>query len=210
MSILITSFEPYDDKLNASEQLLQTLANKHPQYWKHIRVHYHTLACETDTINFTLSKLFEDVRPDVCLFMGQAPGRDKIYLERIALNLKDFSQPDNAGKQPRGELIIENAPAAYWATLPNMATTLDQINQSNINAEFSNYAGAYLCNQALYFGLHYAASRNIAMQCGFLHIPLIPEQCHAQRKNTPALPLEIGVSAVEIILEQTTDHNDAI
>src|SRR5437867_961095 len=55
----------------------------------------------------------ERQRPDLVVLLGQAGGRAQITPERVAINVDDFRQPDNAGHHPVDEPIVPGGPAAY-------------------------------------------------------------------------------------------------
>lgn len=122
-----------------------------------------------------------DLRPDVILCVGQAGGRDAVTPERIAVNIRDARIPDNAGNQPRGEFVVSEGPAAYFATVPVMRMA-QAIKDRQIPATVSNSAGAFVCNDVLYTLLH--AYDGTATRVGFIHVPNTPEL------GTPSLPLE--------------------
>ena len=56
--------------------------------------------------------------PDAVISLGVAQSRQKINLERIAVNVDDASIADNAGHLASGEMIAPDGPVAYWSTLP--------------------------------------------------------------------------------------------
>lgn len=114
-------------------------------------------------------------KPDVILCVGQAGGRESVTPERIGINIRDARIADNAGNQPRGELIAADGPAAYFATVPveKMAQAIQAI---GIPASVSNSAGAFVCNDTLYSLLHHYAGS--AVQVGFIHVPYLPVQGH--------------------------------
>jgi pyroglutamyl-peptidase len=56
--------------------------------------------------------------PSLVVSLGLAGGRDMLALERVAINVLDFPIPDNDGLQPSDEPVVEDGPAAYFATLP--------------------------------------------------------------------------------------------
>lgn len=205
MHILITGFEPYDSSINASEQLVRELQNTLPDCDTH-QYQFAILPCNTLTLNNTLNTLFATHTPDLCVLIGQAPGRGKIELERIGLNLKDFTAPDNAGAQPRGEKIVADGPLAYEATLANMQHLVSSLNDNGIPSAISNYAGCYLCNQALYYGLHLAATQQSATQIGFVHVPLLPEQGISKHAQQPTMTLDRMATAIKHLISELTNH----
>lgn len=129
----------------------------------------------------------EKVQPDVILCVGQAGGREAVTPERIAVNIRDARIPDNAGKQPRGEMVDPKGPAAYFATVP-VEKMAERIRQAGIPATVSNSAGAFVCNDVMYTLLHRYA--DTAVKVGFIHVPYIPEQ------GSPSLPLKTIVDAL--------------
>lgn len=133
-----------------------------------------------------------EFQPDVILCIGQAGGRSAITPERIAVNIRDARIPDNAGNQPRGLLVAEDGPAAYFTTVPIIKMT-ERIAALQIPATVSNSAGAFVCNDLLYSMLHHFAGT--AVRVGFIHIPYLPQQ------GEPSLPLEASVAALTAVIE---------
>lgn len=133
-----------------------------------------------------------EFQPDVILCIGQAGGRSAITPERIAVNIRDARIPDNAGNQPRGLFVVEDGPAAYFATVP-VTEMAKRIAALQIPATVSNSAGAFVCNDLLYSMLHHFAGT--AVRVGFIHIPYLPQQ------GTPSLPLETSVAALAAAIE---------
>lgn len=130
----------------------------------------------------------EEFCPDVILCVGQAGGRDAVTPERIAVNIRDARICDNAGNQPRGEFVVPEGPAAYFATVPVEAMA-QAIRDAGIRATVSNSAGAFVCNDVLYSLLHHYAGTPVRV--GFIHVPCLPEQ------GTPNMPLPQITAALE-------------
>ena len=134
----------------------------------------------------------EKVQLDVILCVGQAGGREAVTPERIAVNIRDARIADNAGNQPRGEFVVPEGPAAYFATVP-VEKMAEGIRQAGIPATVSNSAGAFVCNDVLYTLLHhYHGTQTIV---GFIHVPYLPEQ------GSPAMELERITSALRLAIE---------
>ena len=119
---------------------------------------------------------------DAVVMLGQAGGRAAITVERVAINFDDASLPDNAGNQPREQSIRENAPAAYFSTLP-VRRMVDRIQESGVRGAVSLSAGAYVCNHLMYSMLDFLAGTNV--RAGFIHVPFLPEQT----QTAPSMPL---------------------
>jgi pyroglutamyl-peptidase len=134
----------------------------------------------------------EKVQPDVILCVGQAGGRDAVTPERIAVNIRDARIADNAGNQPKGAFVVNDGPAAYFATVP-VEKMAEGIRQAGIPATVSNSAGAFVCNDVLYTLLHHY--HGTQTKVGFIHVPYIPEQ------GSPAMELERITSALRLAIE---------
>ena len=130
--------------------------------------------------------------PDVILCVGQAGSRDAVTPERIAVNIRDARIPDNQGNQPRGEFVIPEGPAAYFATVP-VAQMAQTIRDAGIPAAVSNSAGAFVCNDVLYTLLHRYHGTDVRV--GFIHVPYLPEQ------GSPSLPLERIIPALTAAIQ---------
>ena len=130
----------------------------------------------------------EEFRPDVILCVGLAAGRDAVTPERIAVNVRDARIADNARNRPDGIPIAENAPAAYFSTVP-VKDMAQAIRDAKIPASVSNSAGTFVCNDTLYTLLHRFAGTSVRV--GFIHIPCLPDQ------GSPSLPLEASIRALQ-------------
>ena len=128
-----------------------------------------------------------EFQPDVILCVGLAGGRDAVTPERIAVNIRDARIPDNAGNQPKGEFVVPDGPAAYFATVP-VEPMAQAIRDASIPGAVSNTAGTFVCNDVLYTLLHRYAGTNVKV--GFVHVPYLPEQ------GSPSLTLEQTAAAL--------------
>lgn len=126
-------------------------------------------------------------QPDVILCLGLAGGRPAVTPERVAINLRSASIPDNAGRQYTDAPIVPHGPAAYFSTLP-VTVMAEAIRKAGVSGAVSNTAGTYVCNDVLYTLLHRYAGTGVKV--GFIHVPYLPEQ------GEPNLPLEEMVKAL--------------
>ena len=92
-----------------------------------------------------LEAALERYRPELVVCAGQAGGRPRISLERIAINCDDARIPDNAGNAPVDQPVVPGGPAAYFSSLPVKAA-LAALLAAGIPAEVSQTAG-HLCLQ---------------------------------------------------------------
>src|SRR5262249_51474597 len=120
-----------------------------------------------------LEDLIDRHRPALVLALGLAGGRSGISLERVAINLIDARIADNAGEQPVDVDVVENAPNAYFTSLPVKAMLM-RLRAAGFEAALSHSAGTFVCNQ-VFFGLaHLIARRHPRLRGGFMHVPWLP------------------------------------
>lgn len=117
-----------------------------------------------------LKVLIEQHRPQLVVNIGLAGGRSAIALERVAINVIDARIPDNAGAQPVDVPVVQEAPAAYFSTLP-IKTMRRAIEACGVPAEISQTAGTFVCNQVMFGALHHIHTQGLAARAGFIHIP---------------------------------------
>lgn len=173
--ILLTGFEPFGGQsINPSWQAVQLAAAELTDAG--YVVHTLELPCVFGQSAGVLSSALNEERPDLVLCVGQAGGRGRLSLERVAINIDDARIPDNAGNSPVDSAVVDGGPAAYFSSLPIKASLLE-LRRIGIPAEVSQSAGTYVCNHVFYAlmqelqcGVHRGAKG------GFVHIPFSPEQ----------------------------------
>ena len=143
--------------------------------------------------------LIAETDPVAVVHLGLAAGRARVALERVAVNVMDYAEPDNAGFKASGEPCVPGGPAAYFATLP-LAAILDALTAEGLPAYLSNTAGTYLCNQTLYGTLHALRERAQPPKIGFIHFPLLPAMVAAAGLEQPSMDFPLMLRAVEIAL----------
>lgn len=183
--LLITGFDPFDgNAVNPSWAAVSQLPERIGDFAL-CKLALPTVFC------LATEKALETARqflPDLILCVGLAGGRDAVTPERIAVNIRDARIPDNAGNQPTGRRIVEDGPAAYFATVP-VEKMAQAIRDAQIPAAVSNTAGTFVCNDLLYSLLHhYAATATLV---GFIHVPNTPDL------DAPAMALETIVAALQ-------------
>ena len=146
----------------------------------------------------TVLRAAEALCPDVILCVGQAGGRAAITPEVVAINLREASIPDNLGNQPKNMPVVENAPAAYFSTLPVRAMA-EGVKAAGIPCSLSYSAGVFVCNDLLYTLLHHYDGTDTRV--GFVHIPYLPEQAG---EGVASLPLEDAVRGLTAAIQAIT------
>lgn len=171
-TILLTGYNPYRNApdYNPTGVLAKELNGRRVG---RARVHGAEIPVAVEDAGPRLRRLLNRVQPDAALAMGVAPGRAVLNVERVALNVLDFSVADNRGRKYRDRLIRRGGSAAYFSTLP-IRRILASLRKEGIPAELSNTAGTYLCNFAMYTLLDFFAAEGWEGPVGFIHVPQVP------------------------------------
>jgi len=211
-NILVTGFASTESGLNASDVVVRSLMSDLPSAVngaKH-RFHFRIVDASTYDLRSKLEALLQEVCPAACVFVGQAPGRNNITLERAATNVRFTGPPLRLGDAPQSDVIHASGPEACMASLPHMDAMVERLREAGIPAAISNDAGKSLCNQILYEGLQYAEQHTGQPCCGFVHIPALPQQVIERWPDYPCMPLEmIRAALVIILLELVRDVSTA-
>jgi pyroglutamyl-peptidase len=197
--VLLTGFEPFaGEKVNPSELVARSFEGRsiagRPLA---VRV----FPVETHSAGERLRAAVGEASPDIVICLGQAGGRNAVAIERVAVNVLDFKQPDNAGVVRRNDPIVPGGPDARLSPLP-FGEILTAWGANGIPGYVSNSAGTYLCNQVLYEALGIAESLTPPVVAGFVHLPYLPEQAAALgAESTPSMALDLMKRSIEILIE---------
>ncbi len=190
--VLLTGFAPFDGQLqNPSWLAVQQAA----QEWTGPGA----LATALLPVSFAgvgpaLDRAIAAHRPDVVVCAGLAEGRDRVGLERTAVNVIDARIPDEDGRAPVDEPVVPGGPVAYLSSLPIKACVAE-LTALDLPGEVSNTAGTYVCNAAFYH-LQHALRGWPWARGGFVHLPQASETA---RSDGPALPLDVLAQALVVI-----------
>ncbi|AEX84508.1 pyroglutamyl-peptidase I [Marinitoga piezophila KA3] len=197
MKVLVTGFEPFDgEKINPSFEAVKRLSSS-IYGGEIIRLEIPTVFYKS--IETLRSKMCEE-QPDIVICVGQAGGRARISIERVAINIDDAKIPDNEGQKPEDKPIFFDGENAYFSNLP-IKKIKKELEGIGIPAEISNSAGTFVCNHLLY-GLMYYIERDFKKTLGgFIHVPYLPEQIIDKKGNLPSMSLENIVKALEQIIK---------
>ncbi|WP_455811670.1 pyroglutamyl-peptidase I [Pseudomonas graminis] len=193
-TVLITGIEPFDGELlNPSWEAVSQLSDR---LIGNTKVVARQLPCVFGAAVEEITRLIDELKPELVIAVGQAGGRADISIERVAINVIDARIPDNAGVQPVDEPIEPQGPAAYFATLPVKAMVAG-IREAGIPASVSQTAGTYVCNHIMYGLLHHLRRRKT--RGGFIHIPYLPEQA-IKHPGVPSMSQASVVLALEMAI----------
>ena len=99
MKILVTGFKPFGgERINPSEEVVRRL----PAALGGVELVSLILPVERRESVAQAAQAIRTHRPQAVVSIGQAGGRSAVTVERVAINLDDFSIPDQKGEQPRG------------------------------------------------------------------------------------------------------------
>jgi pyroglutamyl-peptidase len=200
--ILLTGFTPFDNQeINPSWEAVRALDGKH--IGDHLVVSRLLPTAFADSQR-ELESMVAEFEPRILLGVGQAGGRSRLSIERVAINVQDARIADNTGAQPIDEAVVAGGPAAYFSTLPIKAM-LKALLDEGLPAEVSNTAGTFVCNHVAYLMLHIAA-RHRDMRAGFIHIPYLPAQA-ALVANAPSMSRDDVVKGLSMALEVAVKRN---
>ena len=193
MKILLSAFEPFGgENKNASLEAMKRI-----QPSKGIEMKKIVIPTVFGLAGETLMKAVREEKPDVVICLGQAAGRAAVTPERIAINVRDASIPDNAGNRPQDEPIVPDGPAAFFSTLPVRAMA-DAAKSAGFDAAVSNSAGTFVCNDLMYT-LLYALEREFpTSRGGFIHVPACVSS--DQSAPVPVMPSSVTAAAIEAML----------
>ena len=191
--ILVTGFEPFgEETINPSIEVIKRLPTKIDNV--------EIIPLELPVVRYKAIEMIHQAiieqDPDVILSIGQAGGRSSITVERVGINVDDFSILDNANNQPLDECIYPEGANAYFSNLPIKAI-VKKIRETNISAEVSNTAGTFLCNHVLYGVRHLIETKYPSKKSGFIHIPFMREQVVNKSVSTPSMELEAMSKAIQ-------------
>jgi pyroglutamyl-peptidase len=207
--ILLTGFEPFGGDTTNPSWTAAAAASAILKAEGHA-VAAVVLPCEFGQSITVLEDALQLHDPELVICVGQAGGRPRISLERIAINCDDARIPDNAGNRPVDEEVVPGGPAAYFSSLPVKAA-LEALRTAGIPAEVSQSAGTYVCNHIFYALMHSLGTRSggpTATRGGFIHVPYETQQVPLG-SGTPSLPVAVMAEALAVVvrtaMSTTTD-----
>ncbi|HEY9793195.1 MAG TPA: hypothetical protein V6D22_22530 [Candidatus Obscuribacterales bacterium] len=175
MHCLFTGFDPFDNaKTNPSQQAVERLGDK-------LALVDGTEARVLTAVPPTAGNAAWDVlqkavagvpadEPFALVMCGLAGDRERISLERFALNVRDYPIADNRGDQWRDETIVPGAADAFQAKaeLPAMLAKLEE---KGVQACISYHAGTFICNETYFRALEKWGADERCVGIVFVHVP---------------------------------------
>lgn len=195
MRVLISGFEAFGGRdINPTALLIEALQNNEISFPVKMMVDQILLPVTFEDSFDVLNEKIRVFNPDIIIAFGQAAKRSAIELETVALNKIDADITDNSGVQPKDQLISELGEESYLSTLPIQGIEA-ALKNAGLPVNFSNSAGSYVCNYLFYRLME--TNQDTLRLCGFIHVPLLPEQA---KEDEPSLPLHELKRALSVIL----------
>ncbi|MFF2316877.1 pyroglutamyl-peptidase I [Arthrobacter sp. NPDC058097] len=201
--ILLTGFEPFGGQ-SMNPSWAAALSARDLLRADSLAVEAVELPCVFGAAGKVLRKALDELEPELVVCIGQAGGRGRVSLERVAINCDDAPIPDNAGNQPVDRPVVPGGPAAYFTSLPVKAALL-AMEKAGIPAEVSQTAGTYVCNHTFYALMHEVASRP-GIRGGFVHVPFAPEQVE-QGSGAPSLAVDSMAEAIAAVVRTSLSYS---
>lgn len=192
-TILVCGFEPFGgQEVNPA---LETVRNL-PACIGGVHVETVAMPVVYDCVLETVRASVERLDAAAVMLVGQAAGRPDVTVERVAVNVDDCPEPDNAGAVRCDVAIDPQGPVAYFSTLP-VRDMVAAMRAAGVPASVSNTAGTYVCNHVMYATLNWAASSRPDLKAGFVHVPLLHSQVlDKPMAGKPSMALEDIVKAL--------------
>jgi len=192
-SILVTGFEPFGGEVENPSAWLLNKIESDPRWSAHVKTLLLPVSFEQASEAAVQALVSGDYK--CWIGFGQAGGRAKICLERVALNWIEAEIPDNEDRHPKPGPLRANEPPAYFSKAP-LEDFKKAVQGAGLPVEISFSAGAYVCN-ALYFDILRQMPRE--MWGVFVHVPYLPSQV-LNRPETPSLSKEDLWKGAEALL----------
>ncbi|MBC7456727.1 MAG: pyroglutamyl-peptidase I [Bdellovibrionaceae bacterium] len=162
--IILTGFKPFmGDLTNPSEIICSSVSSPH--------LIAQVLPVDFNQAFLDLKKTIELEKPDHVIMLGLASGRDRISLEKVALNWNESKYPDEAGNcVNRSKINPANEPLALMTSFP-INELQDFLDKKKYPVQMSFSAGTYVCNNLYYKVLtEFPELKSI-----FIHVPYFTE-----------------------------------
>jgi pyroglutamyl-peptidase len=168
--LLVTGFEPCPGApVNPTEWLVRELKRNPPAGDGIAAFRAEVLPVDYAKVGPVLSEIGRMFRPDIAIHFGLAAECSGFRLERVARNSFAGARADNAGALPKPAAICEG-PETLASNLP-LSAIHDALAAAGLPVEWSDDAGAYLCNMVFTLSRAHACKGFVPAISGFVHVP---------------------------------------
>ncbi len=186
MKVIVTGFNPFGTHaVNPSQEAVIELPDFVKIEDKEVALVKLPLpTCCLDAFQGLATKMAEcGGEPFAIILAGLADSRNKISLERFALNIRYFPIPDNNGHEWDQDHIFPQGADAL-RTRVNLRDLAQRLGNSGFAVEVSNHAGTYVCNETYYRALF--CWQNSPNCCGIIFVHLPPYESYTASGDKPA------------------------
>ena len=179
MRVLLCGFEPFGDRAvnNAWEIAKAFEGSPHIDVLK--------LPDSFNKAHRFVEDILRKQHYDFVLMLGETSfTTDYVRLERLAINYKDSSKPDNDGITADDEDLIPGAHKAYFTAFP-VKKVAEILKEKEYRVKVTNSTGTFVCNSLYYHILHYIETNQLPIKALFVHLPASTEIVSLEEmKNT--------------------------
>lgn len=181
--ILVTGFLPFNgEKINPSEILLDWIKKD----FSALGVETLLLPVSFQSAPLLVENKLKETDFEHILMLGQAGGRHKVSLERVALNWTETVIPDENNFQPVMGKISDDGPEAIFTQAP-VEVWKSELLAHGHPVEISLSAGGYVCNHLYFKTLQMLKAEGHSSKACFVHVPYLPEQIVGKPPHIPSM-----------------------
>lgn len=173
-NIIVTAFEPFNGRdTNTSLEVLKNLNSKN---------------ILKRTLPVSWSRSLEEVKnlldfgPDLLVLCGEALGRKKVTIEKLAINYMDAPIADNDGIIKKNQRMFSGLDG-YFSNV-DVKEIVDGVNKDDDLVQMSLSAGSYICNATYYQALSKVYGNTYPTKVIFVHFP-VAENDDDVKQNFP-------------------------
>ena len=203
-TLLLTGFEPFGSHTaNPTQRLVEELDGHVLSNGVQISTLLLPVAGEAAV---ALQGKVTEQQPEVVIALGQAANRAAVTPEKVAINYANYPIADNYGEQLCNTTVVEDAPDAYFSSLP-VEHMVAELERSGIRARLSLTAGSYVCNYLFFSLLHFVHQHDDKIKAGFIHCPIMAEQAD---QGQPCMDYATIKKAILLCCEQSFFEGETI
>lgn len=170
MKLLVTGFSAFPGIPTNVTDLIVSDWRGAPPAWPFNEMRFEVLPTSYENGSRQICEMMRSMVPDYVLLLGVANFVGTLMIERFALNIDDCPVPDIDGVVRQGRTIFSDGADAI-RTLIDIDGLRERLLKQDVDAEISNYAGAYVCNHTYYVALRTAAEMQKPSRVLFIHVP---------------------------------------
>lgn len=208
--IVLSCFEPMGGWMkNSSQLLVHSLRDDLPE---ELTIYSHSFSfrdvpADTEMVAASVDSFFQDSIPELCIMFGQSR-RNRLAIERIAINSLHFSHADAKGNVRSHQQVVAGGPGGYLSNIPELEELSQGLCNQGVPAYVSDVCGTSLCNQIYYHCLRKVQEEGLKTKVLFVHVPVLPEQVIEKWPDAPCLPLNLLRKGASTLVQQILSKSE--